>query len=70
MLNDPEKRLIPMERKAFYDEQFALSVNGQEPNRSVDVVQVLLFTLDGEVILQKRSQNKAHNPGLIDKSIG
>ncbi len=70
MLNDPEKRLIPMERKAFYDEQFALGMNGQQPTKSVDIIQVLLFTLDGEIILQKRSQEKSHNPGLIDKSIG
>lgn len=36
----------------------------------MEVVQIFLFNKRGEIILQKRSNDKAHNPGLLDKSIG
>lgn len=70
LLNDPAKRLLPMERAAFYDEQFALGKEGGEPTRSVDIVQIILFTTDGEIVLQSRAANKKHNPSMIDKSVG
>ncbi len=58
--------MTPMDRAAFYDEQLALDT----PTRAIEVVNILLFNEHGEVILQKRSKSKRHNPGLIDKSIG
>lgn len=54
-------------RKLFYDEQFSET---SIENLAVHVVDVLVFTLQGEVILQKRSFDKRHNPSLIDKSVG
>lgn len=57
--------LIPMERAEFYEEQSQLS----EPTKAVEVVNVLLFNEIGEIILQKRSHKKNHNPWLLDKSI-
>ena len=53
-------------RKKFYDERFSEKSN----DFSIHTVSVLLFGLDGEIILQKRSDNKRHNPGLIDKTLG
>ncbi len=61
---------IPMSRDEFYDEQIALAKNGMKPTRSVAVVQALLFTPDGELILQKRSRGKSHNPRMFDKTLG
>ena len=59
-----------MERSEFYASQVTLCEEGKKPNRAVEIVQVLLFTPDKKIILQKRSNDKAHNPGLIDKTIG
>lgn len=69
LLTDLEQP-IPMSRDEFYDEQIALANAGKEPSRSVAVVQVLLFTPDGELILQKRSRGKSHNPRMFDKTLG
>lgn len=61
---------VPMDRDEFYEEQIALAKAGEKPTRSVAVVQVLLFTPDGEIMLQKRSRSKAHNAGMFDKTLG
>lgn len=61
---------MPMGRDEFYDSQIECAKKGEKPNRAVAIVDVLLFTLDGEVIIQKRSSNKRHNAGLLDKSLG
>jgi len=53
-------------RQKFYDEQFG----GDKKDLAVHVVCVLLFGVDGEIILQKRSSDKRHNPGTIDKTLG
>jgi len=37
---------------------------------AVHIIDVFLFGLDGEIILQKRASNKRHNPSLIDKTLG
>lgn len=60
----------PMERDHFYDEQMAEFKKNGKPTRAVGIFDVLLFTEKGEVILQKRSHNKRHNPYLIDKTVG
>lgn len=56
----------PYSRQQFYEEQFH---NPTTP-LAVHVVNVLLFNSKGDMIVQKRSQQKQHNPGLLDKSIG
>lgn len=69
LLSDLEQPM-PMARSEFYTLQIALFEEGKKPNRAVEIVQILLFTPDKDVILQKRSLKKDHNAGLIDKTIG
>lgn len=69
LLSDLDQPL-PMERQEFYASQKQLFDNKQKPNRAAAIVQILLFTPDQDVILQKRSADKAHNAGLMDKTIG
>lgn len=69
LLSDP-KQAIPMDRDDFYIEQInEFKINGK-PTKAVEIVQIILFTPDHEIILQKRSPEKNHNPGLIDKTNG
>jgi isopentenyldiphosphate isomerase len=67
---DHQEQLIPMDRDDFYAEQIALAESGQPTNKYVEVVNVFLFTEHGELIVQKRSREKKHNPNLLDKSMG
>lgn len=60
----------PMEREHFYKEQVAEFKKNGKPSRAVGIFDVLMFTEKKEIILQKRSGNKGHNPFLIDKSVG
>jgi isopentenyldiphosphate isomerase len=60
----------PMERDHFYDEQTDVFKKTGKPSRAVGVFNVLLFTEKKEIILQKRSHKKRHNPSLIDKAVG
>jgi hypothetical protein len=69
LLSNPDNAM-PMDREDFYREQIVAFKTNGKPTRAVEIVQILLFTPDKEIILQKRSINKAHNPGLIDKTIG
>lgn len=62
--------LIPMSRKEFYAEQVSEYKKNGEPTRAVEIINVFLFNSHGELIIQKRSFDKNHNPGLLDKSIG
>ena len=62
--------MIPMDRAEFYAEQIAAYKEGGKPTRAVDIIDVFIFNSDGEILIQKRSYNKTHNPGLLDKSIG
>lgn len=62
--------LIPMEREAFYLEQVEEYKKYGKPTRAIEVVNILIFNSRGELIIQKRSFEKKHNPGLLDKSIG
>lgn len=60
----------PMERDVFYDEQITEFKRTGEPSKAIGIFDVLLLTERGEIILQKRSNNKRHNPYLIDKTVG
>lgn len=62
--------LIPMDRKDFYEEQVKLYKSGGKPDKAIEIVNILMFNSYGEMIIQKRSFDKNHNPGLLDKSIG
>ncbi len=62
--------MIPMDRKDFYDEQVAIFKEKGQPTRAVEIINILIFNSHGELTIQKRSFEKAHNPGLLDKSIG
>lgn len=66
---DHQEQLIPMDRDDFYAEQIALAASGKPANKYVEVVHVFLFTEHGELIVQKRSREKNHNPNLLDKSM-
>ncbi|MCA9356118.1 NUDIX domain-containing protein [Candidatus Nomurabacteria bacterium] len=62
--------LVPMDRKAFYEEQTRVFKETGKPTKAVEIVNIMIFNSYGEIIIQKRSYEKAHNPGLLDKSIG
>ncbi len=62
--------IVPMERKEFYKEQSYVFQETWKPTEAVEVVNIFLFNLSWQLILQKRSSIKAHNPDLIDKTIG
>lgn len=61
---------LPMDRKDFYDEQIKAFKQYGKPTRAVEIINILIFNSHGELIIQKRSFDKTHNPGLLDKSIG
>lgn len=68
-IDEPET-LAPMNRGKFYEEQIESFKKHNRPTRAVDIVGCLIFNPKGEVLLQKRSHSKNHNPGLIDKTLG
>ncbi len=68
-LNNPDSA-IPMDRDEFYAEQISAYRNAQKPTRAADIVAIFIFNTRKELLLQKRNYHKAHNPGLIDKSMG
>ena len=68
-VRDPDV-FTPMDRDEFYIEQIKTIKKTGKASRMTEIVAVLLFNHDGEIILQKRSHDKAHNPYLIDKAIG
>lgn len=61
---------VPMGREEFYEEQIRIFKKTGKPTRAMEVIQILLFTPDKDIILQKRSKFKNHNPSKIDKTIG
>ncbi|MFA7654158.1 MAG: hypothetical protein WCX97_03915 [Candidatus Magasanikbacteria bacterium] len=69
MLSEPDQPM-PMDREDFYIEQVAEFKATGKPTRAIEIMDLLLFTPDKEIIVQKRSASKNHNPGLIDKAIG
>ncbi len=69
LLDDPET-IIPMERSEFYSEQIKIFKETGKPTRANDIVDIFIFNREKELLVQKRSYDKGHNPGLLDKSIG
>lgn len=67
---DDLEQPIPMDRDEFYSSQIEVFKKTGKPTRAVEVVQLLLFTPDKQLILQKRSKTKDHNPKMLDKSLG
>jgi isopentenyldiphosphate isomerase len=61
---------VPMDRDEFYDGQINLFKKGRKNTYAAGIVDVFLFTPDKQIILQKRSGSKRHNPNLIDKAVG
>lgn len=66
---DNPVRLIPMDRKEFYNEQISEFKKTWKSSRAVEVINILVFNESWEFILQKRSSHKAHNANLIDKTV-
>lgn len=62
--------IIPMDRDEFYREQIKTYIKTGTPTLACELINVLMFNTRGQLILQKRSHDKFHNPGLIDKTIG
>lgn len=69
LLDDPETA-IPMDREEFYAEQIAEYQKNGKPTRANEIVDVFIFNSSKELLVQKRSYEKFHNSGLLDKSIG
>lgn len=61
---------IPYSRKKFYKNQIDLYLSKGKPTLAAEIVDIFLFNDHGELIIQKRSREKTHNPNLQDKSIG
>lgn len=68
MLNDLDT-MIPMGRDDFYKEQIECFKREWKPNRAVEVINIIMFDENKQLIIQKRSQHKKHNPWLLDKSV-
>jgi isopentenyldiphosphate isomerase len=68
-LNKPDDPQ-PMDRDKFYREQVESYKKTGKPTRAIAIVNAFIFNPKGELFIQKRSDQKAHNPGLLDKSIG
>jgi hypothetical protein len=63
-------QVVPMDREQFYESQFELFQKSMKPSYAAEVVDLLLFDLDGRMIVQQRSMQKVENPGLYDTAIG
>ncbi len=68
-LDEPDKA-VAMDRADFYSEQVKEYKKTGKPSRACDIVDIIIFNEAGEMFIQKRSNQKAHNAGLLDKSIG
>ncbi len=69
MVQDEHNATFPYDRKQFYDEQISQFQQGIPPTQYIHIINVLLVNHAGELIIQKRSHDKRHNAGLLDKSI-
>lgn len=69
LLSDPEN-IVPMDRDDFYKEQIEVFEKTGEPTRACEIIDCFIFNSEKEILIQKRSFEKNHNPGLLDKSIG
>lgn len=61
--------VIVMDRKEFYKEAIQEYKENLTTTKYVEVVNVLLFDENWDLILQKRSLNKWHNPWMLDKTV-
>lgn len=61
---------LPMDRADFYKEQVENFEKGKKPTKAVGIMDIFIFDHHGEIFIQKRSDNKAHNAGMLDKTIG
>lgn len=61
---------LPKDRAEFYAEQITNFEKDKKPELAVGIVNIMIFDEKGEIFIQKRSDNKAHNAGMLDKSIG
>lgn len=68
-LNDIESWWFSYERDKFYNEQILINKEWFELILAVEVVNILLFNKEWDIILQKRANHKNHNAWLYDKSI-
>lgn len=68
-VRDPDI-VIPMDRDKFYNDQIKTIKKTGKATMGVETMAVFLFNKEHEIILQKRSHLKRHNPFLIDKAIG
>ena len=69
LLSDPET-VVPMSREDFYKEQVSVYKKTGKPTRANEIIDIFIFNSSQELIVQKRSFNKTHNAGLLDKSVG
>ena len=61
---------MSMAREEFYESQLKAFKTTGKLSRSCELVDLILFTPDKKIILQKRSQFKNENTGLLDNAIG
>jgi isopentenyldiphosphate isomerase len=61
---------VPFSRKKFYDTQIKAYKQKGQSTKAVEIVNIFIFNQRGELLVQKRSSSKRHNPNLQDKSIG
>lgn len=67
---EPTSAPFAYERDKFYDDQIEINKTSWVHQYGVGVINVFIVNRAGEVIIQKRSGHKRHNPNLLDKSIG
>jgi isopentenyldiphosphate isomerase len=60
---------VPMDRDKFYAEQVKVFKKTGKTTRAIETIMVLIFNLEGELLLQKRSHRKSHNASMIDKTV-
>lgn len=66
---EPTANPISYVRSQFYDEQIALAQWDKLYQYWVWIINIFLVNRAWEIIIQKRSSHKRHNPNLLDKSI-
>jgi len=58
------------DRKVFYTNNKEEFKRTGKVSRQVKTIRLILMKSNGDIFIQKRSKNKAENPGLYDKTIG
>lgn len=66
---DPMSSPFSYERGKFYDDQIEIHKTWWRQQYGVWVINIFLVNHAWELIIQKRSGHKRHNPNLLDKSI-